>query len=83
MAERRSPLDASEAYDWRRSCVFVTGASGLLGSALTAELVNRGAEVTAMLRDWVPASRLLQSRAAASINIVGGDLTDFASSRAR
>src|SRR5689334_10794464 len=78
MAERRSPLDPSESYDWRRSRVFVTGASGLLGSALTAELVNRGAEVTALLRDWVPASRLLQFTAATSINIVGGDLTDFA-----
>ena len=70
-------MDASQAYDWRCSRVFVTGASGLLGSALTAELVNRGAEVTALLRDWVPASRLLQSTAAASINIVGGDLADF------
>ena len=76
MAERRSPVGASEAYGWRRSHVFVTGASGLLGSALIDELVTRGAEVTALLRDWVPASRLLQSAAAASINVVGGDLAD-------
>ena len=78
MAERSSPVDASEAYDWRHSHVFVTGASGLLGSALVGELVSRGAEVTALVRDWVPASRLLQSTLSASINVVGGDLTDCA-----
>jgi CDP-glucose 4,6-dehydratase len=71
-------VGASEASDWRHSRVFVTGASGLLGSALVGELVTRGAEVTALVRDWVPASRLLQSTLSTSINIVGGDLGDCA-----
>jgi CDP-glucose 4,6-dehydratase len=71
-------VDPSNSYDWRQSRVFVTGASGLLGSALTAELVSRGADVTALVRDWVPASRLLQAPEAPSFNIVGGDLTDLA-----
>jgi CDP-glucose 4,6-dehydratase len=66
-----------EAHDWRRSRVFVTGASGLLGSALVSELIARGANVTVLLRDWVPASRLLQSDLAAGTNVVGGDLLDL------
>ena len=62
---------------WRRSRVFVTGASGLLGSAMVTELLARGAEVTVLLRDWVPASRLAQSGQLQAVNIVGGDLLDL------
>ncbi len=70
-------MDQVEGGDWRRSRVFVTGASGLLGSALVPELIARGADVTVLLRDWVPASRLLQPDVASRINVVGGDLLDL------
>jgi CDP-glucose 4,6-dehydratase len=70
-------VDHPPAGPWRRSRVFVTGASGLLGSALCEELVARGAEVTVLLRDWVPASRLVQAGLTASANVVGGDLDDL------
>ena len=62
---------------WRRRRVFVTGATGLLGSALVEELVGLGAEVTCLVRDWLPSSRLLQSGSASRANIVGGDLQDL------
>ncbi|MDH3468838.1 MAG: SDR family oxidoreductase, partial [Gammaproteobacteria bacterium] len=42
---------------WRDKQVFVTGASGLLGSWLVQELIRRGARVTCLVRDWVPDSR--------------------------
>ncbi|HSC29714.1 MAG TPA: GDP-mannose 4,6-dehydratase [Vicinamibacterales bacterium] len=71
-------MDRVETGGWRRSRVFVTGASGLLGSALVSELVARGADVTVLLRDWVPASRLLETGLSASANVVGGDLLDLA-----
>jgi CDP-glucose 4,6-dehydratase len=71
-------MDQAGTPDWRRSRVFVTGASGLLGSALVSELIARGADVTVLLRDWVPASRLVQSGLTASTNVVGGDLLDLA-----
>ena len=77
MAERRGAVDQIEAREWPRSRVFVTGGSGLLGSALVSELVARGADVTVLLRDWVPASRLLKDGLAAQVNIVGGDLIDL------
>jgi CDP-glucose 4,6-dehydratase len=70
-------VDQVQAHEWRRARVFVTGASGLLGSALVPELLARGADVTVLLRDWVPASRLLQSDITARVNIVGGDLLDL------
>lgn len=61
---------------WTQRPVFVTGASGLLGSWLVDELLARGAHVTALLRDQVPDSRLQTSGAADRINIVRGDLED-------
>jgi CDP-glucose 4,6-dehydratase len=67
---------APAALAWRSSRVFVTGASGLLGSALVEALLARGADVTVLLRDWVPGSRLLASDLVSRTNIVGGDLTD-------
>jgi CDP-glucose 4,6-dehydratase len=41
---------------WRNSKVFITGATGLLGSHLTRLLVNQGAEVVVLVRDSVPKS---------------------------
>jgi CDP-glucose 4,6-dehydratase len=61
---------------WRGRPVFVTGATGLLGSWLVEALAERGASVTCLVRDWVSRSRLLQSGALSSINIVRGELED-------
>lgn len=63
-------------HTWRHRRVFVTGATGLLGSEMVAELVRQGAEVTCLVRDWVPASRLLASRTVTDTNVVCGDLLD-------
>lgn len=41
---------------WQKRPVLVTGASGLLGSHLVPELVRRGAEVVALVRNSVPRS---------------------------
>ena len=46
---------------WTDRNVFVTGATGLLGSHLTEELLARGARVTVLVRDWVPDSRTVSS----------------------
>lgn len=62
--------------NWHRRRVFVTGATGLLGSALVPALVDQGADVTCLVRDWVPASRLLRSSEAVAANLVAGDLLD-------
>jgi CDP-glucose 4,6-dehydratase len=61
---------------WQRRRVFITGATGLLGSEMVGELVAGGAEVTCLVRDWIPASRLLSSPVVADANVVCGDLLD-------
>ena len=54
----------------------MTGATGLLGSWLVPELVNRGAEVVALVRDGSPRSRLVSDGWIDRISIVRGGLTD-------
>ena len=70
-------MAAVRADAWRRRRVFVTGATGLLGSALVEELATLGADVTCLIRDWVPSSRLLQSGSLDRASVVGGDLQDL------
>jgi CDP-glucose 4,6-dehydratase len=62
---------------WRDRSVFVTGGTGLLGSWLVAELVQRGARVTALVRDWVPQSRLYTEDWHQRMNIVRGCVEDL------
>jgi CDP-glucose 4,6-dehydratase len=63
---------------WKQRNVFVTGATGLLGSSLTESLIDRGATVTCLVRDWAPGSRLVRSGSIDRVNVVRGDLTDCA-----
>ncbi|MFA6032696.1 MAG: NAD-dependent epimerase/dehydratase family protein, partial [Myxococcota bacterium] len=58
--------------------VFVTGATGLLGSCLTARLLESGAEVVALVRDWVPQSELNRAGTLGKIRVVRGDIRDIA-----
>lgn len=62
---------------WNRRNVFVTGATGLLGSWMTEELLRRGANVTCLIRDWVPESRLVNSGAVGRVNAVRGELENY------
>ena len=61
---------------WQDRNTFVTGGSGLLGSWLCGELLERSANVTCLLRDWVPASRFSQEDLLSRVNVVRGDLED-------
>lgn len=62
---------------WNNRNVFVTGCTGLLGSHLTKALVKKGANVTGLIRDFVPKSNLNSSGLADNINIVRGDIEDY------
>lgn len=66
------------AQFWRDRSVFVTGAMGLVGSATVKKLVDLGASVVILQRDWIPDAELVQSGLANSVSIVRGDLTDIA-----
>lgn len=67
--------DRSSAF-WRDRPVFVTGATGLLGGWLVKHLLAAGADVVALVRDWVPRSELVASGLLDRIRVVRGDVRD-------
>jgi CDP-glucose 4,6-dehydratase len=69
--------DESRTF-WQDKPVFVTGATGLLGSWLVKKLVERGASVVALVRDWTPESELFRHELLPKIKIVRGDIVDQA-----
>jgi len=62
---------------WKNRKVFVTGATGLLGSWLVEGLLARGAEVVALVRDGVPRSRFHLAQLDKKIITVRGALEDY------
>ncbi len=76
MEFRFRTLEDLAMISWRSHNVFVTGATGLLGSALVEELLRRGANVTCLVRDWVPRSMLVASGNLERANVVRGELED-------
>jgi CDP-glucose 4,6-dehydratase len=63
---------------WTDRPVFVTGATGLLGSHLTRELVERGADVVCLVRDSVSRSHFHKLGLDEKCSIVRGQLEDYA-----
>jgi CDP-glucose 4,6-dehydratase len=62
---------------WKDRNVFVTGCTGLLGSWLVKNLIERGANVTGLIRDLVPKSNLNWSGFNDKINIVRGEVENY------
>lgn len=71
-------MDPDNMYSnfWHDRRILVTGSTGLLGSWLTRALVERGAYVVSVIRDWVPESELFRSSVSERITIVRGDVCD-------
>ena len=67
-------MSVARQSHWRDRPVLVTGATGLLGGWLVRRLVALGADVTALVRDWVPRSTLLSTELLSRVNIVRGDV---------
>ena len=63
---------------WRDRPTLVTGATGLLGGWLTRDLVEAGADVVCVVRDWVPRSELLSTSLMQRVRLVRGDVRDQA-----
>jgi CDP-glucose 4,6-dehydratase len=61
---------------WRDRPTFVTGGTGLVGSWLVRRLVEAGADVVCLVRDWVPQSELVRSGDIEKIKAVRGDVRD-------
>lgn len=69
-------MTRTENY-WRGKTALVTGATGLVGSWLSAELAARGAHVVGLVRDQVPNSNLYRMGADRMIDIARGDICDY------
>ncbi len=61
---------------WRDRPTFVTGGTGLVGSWLVRNLVEAGADVVCLVRDWVPQSELVRSGYIDKVKVVRGDIRD-------
>ena len=63
---------------WKRRPVLVTGATGLVGGFLLHGLVEAGADVVCLVRDWVPQCEAVRSGRLDRARVVRGDLSDQA-----
>lgn len=61
---------------WLDRPTFVTGATGLVGAWLVRRLLDAGADVVCLVRDWVPQSELVRTGLIERVKIVRGDIRD-------
>lgn len=77
MAGRKGSVEnmVNRAF-WQDRPTFVTGGTGLVGSWLVQRLVDSGADVVCLVRDWVPQSELVRSGLIERVKVVRGDVRD-------
>lgn len=63
---------------WQDRSTLVTGATGLVGGWLVRRLVEAGADVVCLVRDWVPSSELVRSGLVNKVKLARGDIADQA-----
>jgi len=61
---------------WLDRPTLVTGATGLVGGWLVRRLVDAGADVVCLVRDWIPQSELARTSLIEKVKIVRGDVRD-------
>ncbi len=68
-------IELNKAF-WLDRPTFVTGGTGLVGSWLVRRLTEAGADVTCLVRDWVPQSELIRTGLIEKVKVVRGDIRD-------
>lgn len=78
MAGRHSPVEAVELNRtfWLDRPTFVTGGTGLVGSWLLQRLLEAGADVVCLVRDWIPQSEMMRTGLIEKVKSVRGDIRD-------
>ncbi len=77
MCQWESSLESMEMMNWKENRVLVTGATGIVGSALVKQLLQNGAFVVTLIRDWNPHSELIRSGDVQGTTVVSGELENF------
>lgn len=78
MAQWKRALESLVSGFWQDRPTFVTGGTGLVGSWLVRRLLDAGAEVVCLIRDWVPRAELMASGTIGRVTVVRGDVEDQA-----
>jgi CDP-glucose 4,6-dehydratase len=63
---------------WLDRPTLVTGATGLVGGWLVRRLLDAGADVVCLVRDWVPQSEFVRADLIEQVKVVRGDVRDQA-----
>jgi CDP-glucose 4,6-dehydratase len=66
-----------DVMTWTQHRVFVTGATGIVGSWLVKRLIREGAYVVALVRDADPQSELIRSGDLQRVSVVNGALEQY------
>ncbi len=61
---------------WLDRPTLVTGATGLIGGWLVRHLLERGADVVCLVRDWVPQSMFVSDHLIERVKVVRGNVED-------
>ena len=59
---------------WQDRPTLVTGGTGLLGGWLLRRLLDAGADVVCLVRDWAPQSEFVRARLIDRVKVVNGDV---------
>lgn len=61
---------------WLDRPVFVTGATGLVGGWLVRRLLDAGADIVCLVRDWVPQAEFVRANLIDQVKVVRGDVSN-------
>jgi CDP-glucose 4,6-dehydratase len=73
---KQSSAESRGTSFWLDRPTFVTGATGLIGGSLVQRLVDAGADLVCLVRDWVPQSPLVSGGLLEKVKVVRGDVND-------
>lgn len=76
MIEKRAQTSESIYAFWRDRPVFLTGATGFVGSWLLEQLVAQGAQVVCLVRDFVPQASFFRFHLSERVKVVCGEIVD-------
>jgi CDP-glucose 4,6-dehydratase len=68
-------MELNRAF-WLDRPTFITGGTGLVGSWLVKRLIDAGADVVCLVRDWVPQSEMVRKGWIEQVKVVRGDIRD-------